>query len=38
MVTYIYNGQTYPCFWIIHDNSAAVVNESTIPVDAFIKY
>jgi hypothetical protein len=35
---YIYNGQTCPAGWIFHDISAAVINESTIPVDACIKY
>jgi hypothetical protein len=38
MVMYIYNGQTCPAGWIFHDISAAVINESTIPVDACIKY
>jgi hypothetical protein len=38
MVMYIYNGQTCPSGWIFHDISAAVINESTIPVDACIKY
>ncbi len=38
MVMYIYNGQSCPTGWIFHDISAAVINESTIPVDACIKY
>jgi len=38
LVMYIYNGQTCPSGWIFHDISAAVINESTIPVDACIKY
>jgi hypothetical protein len=38
MVMYIYNGQSCPAGWIFHDISAAVINESTIPVDACIKY
>ena len=38
MVMYIYNGQSCPSGWVFHDISAAVINESTIPVDACIKY
>lgn len=38
MVMYIYNGQTCPVGWVFHDISAAVINESNVPVDACIKY
>ena len=38
MVMYIYNGQSCPAGWVFHDISVAVINESTVPVDACIKY
>ena len=38
MIMYIYNGQTCPSGWDLHDISQAVINGTTTPVDACIKY